>query len=190
MTERSKKGSLVTVANRRRQSGAVLFVGLVLLLILTLLGLSSSNVSILQERMAGNLAQSNEAFQIAESALRDIESSVYNGICLGGGSGGLGTIPQWASLGVNLNDCTLTGSGLAANAASWSSPPNTPQPGGNGWARFFIVQLPAQPNCHAAGSDTFDSGQIIDQSYLVAASGRARSGTSEAIVESIITCVQ
>ena len=34
--------------------GAALFVGLMLLLILTLLGLSASNVSIMQERMASN----------------------------------------------------------------------------------------------------------------------------------------
>lgn len=59
-----------------RQRGIALFVGLILLLILTLVALSSSNVSIMQERMASNVIEYNLAFQRAEEALRDAELRV------------------------------------------------------------------------------------------------------------------
>jgi type IV pilus assembly protein PilX len=61
-----------------KQKGAVLIVSLVLLLIMTLLGLSSMNNTILEERMAGNLRNSNLAFQSAESALRAAEDVIFS----------------------------------------------------------------------------------------------------------------
>lgn len=53
-----------------KQQGAVLIVGLVMLLLLTVIGLSSIRGSELQERMAGNMRDHNQAFQAAEAALR------------------------------------------------------------------------------------------------------------------------
>jgi Tfp pilus assembly protein PilX len=57
-------------AGSRRQQGAVLVVGLVILLVVTTLGISGQQSTVLQERMAGNLRQNNIAFQAAESALQ------------------------------------------------------------------------------------------------------------------------
>lgn len=57
----------------QRQTGAALVVGLVLLLIMTVLGVSSIRTATLQERMAGNLRDNNLAFQAAEAALREGE---------------------------------------------------------------------------------------------------------------------
>ena len=62
--------------NRRaHQSGAVLIVGLILLLLLTLIGVTSSQVTSLEEKMAGNNRNINIAFQAAESALRAGEAA-------------------------------------------------------------------------------------------------------------------
>jgi type IV pilus assembly protein PilX len=52
---------------------------LVILLILTILGLSSVQTTSLQERMSRNASDSNLAFQAAESALRDGEDMVGTG---------------------------------------------------------------------------------------------------------------
>jgi type IV pilus assembly protein PilX len=60
---------------RRRQDGAVLVVGLIILVILTLLGVQAMRSNVLQERMAGNMRERNLAFQAAESALRLGEAS-------------------------------------------------------------------------------------------------------------------
>jgi len=59
--------------NIQRQRGAVLIVGLVMLLLLTMIGLASIRGSDLQERMAGNMRDRNLAFQSAEAALREGE---------------------------------------------------------------------------------------------------------------------
>jgi type IV pilus assembly protein PilX len=56
-----------------RQRGTALVVGLLLLLVLTVLGMSASNTSVMQERMAGAMRDRDMAFQAAESALRDAE---------------------------------------------------------------------------------------------------------------------
>lgn len=56
-----------------RQRGAVLIFCLVFLLVLTLMGVSSMESAILEERMAGNMQDHNAAFQAAESALTEAE---------------------------------------------------------------------------------------------------------------------
>lgn len=59
-----------------KQQGSVLMISMVILLILTLLGLSGMNATILQERMASNVQEKNTAFQAAEAGLRDGEDYV------------------------------------------------------------------------------------------------------------------
>lgn len=65
-------------ANRAagKQSGAVLFVGLIFLVMLTMLGVTALQVGTVEERMAGNSRDRNLAFQAAESALRDAERDI------------------------------------------------------------------------------------------------------------------
>ena len=62
--------------NKAHQTGAVLMISLVILLILTLLGVSGMNTTVLQERMAGNVQEMNTAFQAAEAGLRDGELDI------------------------------------------------------------------------------------------------------------------
>lgn len=57
-----------------RQHGTVLVVSLIMLLLLTMLGLSSMRGTTLEERMAGNMRDQNLAFQAAEAALREGEA--------------------------------------------------------------------------------------------------------------------
>lgn len=53
-----------------KQNGAVLIFCLVFLTILTLMGVSGMESTILEERMSGNMQDHNTAFQAAESALK------------------------------------------------------------------------------------------------------------------------
>ncbi len=61
--------SLPACAVHGRQRGAVLIVSLVLLVILTLLGVSMMNTTKLEERMASNTQEASQAFQGAETGL-------------------------------------------------------------------------------------------------------------------------
>jgi len=57
-----------------RQRGATLLTSLLLLLVLTVLGLTAMQMSRMEERMAGNTRDSTAAFEGAESALRNGEA--------------------------------------------------------------------------------------------------------------------
>lgn len=65
-------------SSAKTQQGAVLIFGLILLLALTLIGISSMQGSVFNEKMAGNSRDRNFAFQAAESALRDGELWLTN----------------------------------------------------------------------------------------------------------------
>ncbi|MFT7413974.1 MAG: type IV pilus assembly protein PilX [Methylophagaceae bacterium] len=56
-----------------KQSGVVLVISLIMLLLLTMIGITGMQVTGLEEKMAGNMKNSNTAFQAAETALRDRE---------------------------------------------------------------------------------------------------------------------
>ncbi len=61
-----------------RQRGAALIVSLLILIVLTLIGVSAMSTSSLEEKMASNSRDLNLAFQAAESALKDAERFIDN----------------------------------------------------------------------------------------------------------------
>ncbi len=58
------------------QRGAVLFIALIMLVVLSLIGIASMQVTTLQERMAGNYYTLGRAFENAEWAVRDTERNI------------------------------------------------------------------------------------------------------------------
>jgi type IV pilus assembly protein PilX len=74
-----------------RQQGAALITSLVILLILTVLGVSAMSTSSLEEYMAGNLRDKVVSFQAAETGLRDAERTIT----------GFGAPPPPTSTGAN-----------------------------------------------------------------------------------------
>jgi type IV pilus assembly protein PilX len=73
----------------RRQSGAVLIVAMILLVVLTLLGVTAMNTTSLEEKMASNTQEQVHAFQAAETGISQAfsDNAAYNiaGTCGGGG---------------------------------------------------------------------------------------------------------
>ena len=67
------------VASLNRQTGVVLVVSMVMLLLLTLIGLTGAQVTSLEEKMAGNARDQNLAFQAAESTLLVAERFALGG---------------------------------------------------------------------------------------------------------------
>ena len=55
--------------NSNKQCGAVLIVSLLLLLVMTIIGITALNTTKLEQSMAGNFQTSTRAFQLAESAI-------------------------------------------------------------------------------------------------------------------------
>lgn len=64
----------------QHQQGAVLVVGLLILVMLTLIGVTAMSTGMMDERMAGNSRDLNLAFQAGEAALRDGELYIQGNI--------------------------------------------------------------------------------------------------------------
>lgn len=60
------------------EQGAILVVTLIMLVLLTIIGVTSMRSTVFEERMAGNLRDQQSAFQAAEAALRHAEELVSN----------------------------------------------------------------------------------------------------------------
>jgi len=63
---------------KTNEQGAVLIVALIMLLVLTIIGVAVMESSVIEEKMAGNFSDRNEAFQAAEFSLRNAENWLAN----------------------------------------------------------------------------------------------------------------
>lgn len=110
----SKFSAFHNVGSVQRQRGAVLFVALTFLILLTLLGLAASGNSVLQERMTGGVRNRQLAMMGSESAARGGEAMVWSAPANANLSAGgmafptcLGDLPQqpcvWDQVGVSTH---------------------------------------------------------------------------------------
>jgi type IV pilus assembly protein PilX len=127
----------------RQQDGAALLVCLIILVLVTLIGLTTMKSSVLQERMSGGNSDRTQAFEAAELMLRDAERHVQlnltsvsgfvlgcaNGLCLAPSNGSSAADQvDW--------DGPLVGSyGQGTGAAALSGLPRQPK---------YIIELLAE----------------------------------------------
>ena len=150
-----------------KQRGTALIVAMVMLLVLTLLGVTAIRNTTLQERMAGNLRDSNLAFQAAERALRDGEKFLRSPTLPPfTGANGLLVMHDQAGEGAFWSSYDWVGNGrAAAGVLEVASAP-----------LYVIEELPPVPV--AGGSERF--GPLPDIGfYRVTAQGVG--GTSDAV---------
>jgi len=179
----------------QRQSGFVLVVALVLLLVLTLLGLAAAQSTSLEERMARNARNHDMAFQAAEAGLNAAQSGILQGLwdnadyagnanglyllatCCGGGT--------WTSAWTtNSNDPWPTA--LPINTAvpglSIAGIPAAQQP------VYIIEQLPpvAAPGSNL-GQQQSGSGAPPVQPYRITVYATGGDQTTHVILQSVVT---
>ena len=63
-----------------KQSGSVLIISLILLVAMTLIGVTAMRTTVLEEKMAGNMRNKEVAFQAAEATLRAAERYIQNNV--------------------------------------------------------------------------------------------------------------
>lgn len=149
------------------QRGAALIVALIFLLVLTLLGVGAMRSTNLQERMAGNLRDSNLAFQAAESALRDGEQLLQQAtIPVFGGTGGL--LQRQDAAGEAAFWKTYDWAGNSRTAPAVAGVAAAPQ--------YVIEELPPVPQ--TGGSVRF--GALPEVSFY-RVTARAVGGTTDAV---------
>lgn len=101
--------------SRTRQRGVALFISLVLLLVLTIIGVSAVQTTALETRMARNDHDLLLAFQAAESALRDgenfIEGVLTTAVFTPAGNDGLWARPEFGDTDRWLDGAIWSGNG-------------------------------------------------------------------------------
>ncbi|MES1191010.1 MAG: PilX N-terminal domain-containing pilus assembly protein [Steroidobacter sp.] len=155
-------------SNRHFQSGAALIVSLIFLLIMTILALSMSQTTTLEERMAGNARDANLAFQGAESGLKSAVTYM-NGISDAG--------PTVVSNSVDLtnqDDSWWTANGFEYGSSSQELTALNSDP-------HYVVKPYA---LNVADSPMRDGGSITTYYQMVGRS-RGNSTESEAVVAEI-----
>lgn len=149
------------------QRGSALIVAMVMLLVLTLLGVTAVRNTTLQERMAGNLRDSNLAFQAAERALREGEKFLRSPTLPPfTGANGLLTMQDEAGEGAFWSAYDWVGNGRTANGVLEVA--RAPL--------YVIEELPPVPV--AGGSERF--GPLPDIGFY-RVTAQAVGGSAEAV---------
>lgn len=85
----------ISFHSKKRETGAVLVVSLLILLVMTIIGVTSMQTASLEEKMAGNLRDNDLAFQAAEAALRGGEEWIETIVTVGNFNGSNGLYGQY-----------------------------------------------------------------------------------------------
>jgi type IV pilus assembly protein PilX len=189
------------IRTARRQQGSILLVSLIILLVLTILGVTTLSSVAMEERMAGNLRDGDLAFQAAEAALRVGENwlapqTVEPALCTTIGNAcstvwGEGVLPDLSyqdSAWWNLNgrDYTnndgggtfLTGGDTADNGPHANNSYVTAAP-------QFIIQLQKfVRDSNVVGHSNKTEGDIF---YLITAHGFGGSEDAESLLQTSYT---
>ena len=160
--------------SHKKQTGAVLFVSLIMLLIMTLLGISGMQTTILEEKMAGNFKDRNMSLQAGESALREAEEYLRATTVLPSFTGGtLGHYQPTAAGAARWDDSVTNWSDTANDVVAYTgtltdiaTPP-----------AYIIEELPPVPE--SGGS--LEAGVAVEARYYRITT-RAVGGTDTAVV--------
>ena len=172
---RNKTGNFST-ARRQRQGGAVLLFSLIILLILTVLGVTAMQTTGMQERMAGGLRDQHLSLQAAEAALRDGERFVDENVTFFYEADyfyRLGQEEDW-----DINDLASVNTRPYGGTANF----------GDDLAEapvFFIQEMdPTVVTTGGAPRDTREPSEL-DGAYRIIARSTGATGNSETIIESL-----
>ncbi len=160
-----------------RQGGVVLAVALIMLVIITLLGVSAMQVTSLEERMAGNARDRNLAFQAGEAALRDGERLLQQLVLPGfDGSNGLypaptpGDPPVWLKNNGDLQDAAFWDANGRAYGGTVSGVAAQPS--------YIIEEIARYP----AVGESIEAGLPVPDLAYYRVTARAFGGTNTAVV--------
>jgi len=162
-----------------RQSGAVLIVALVLLLVLTILGVAGMQNTTMEERMAGNYRDRFGAFQAAEAALRVGEESIDDfdifSVIEFGTTPGTYALDSYTA-GIDPFDADNYQKSLDSDGFNLAEVSSSPM--------YFLEQLPKVPLPQSSLVLGFQSKPEDVQYYRVTARGTGVSDRTEVVLQS------
>jgi type IV pilus assembly protein PilX len=169
---------LFNIATIQEQQGAVLVISLVILLILTLIGITSLRSTTLEQRIAGNIRDISIALQSSESGLRDAEMFLESLTS----TSAFGSTPGLYQLGnapSPLDAATWTGTASIQGTVLNTSLPITLD------APRYFIEL--RSSVSAGGSINITSYGAAEESsvslFRIVSQGRGPSGVSKVLLE-------
>ena len=156
-----------------RQDGMVLITGLIFMVVLTLIVVSSMRTTLLEERMAGNARDTGLAFQAAEAALRAGEE-ILNGASL----------QQFASTNSAYLDVDTRMDAYWHDTHDWSADAEAVTgtiTGVSAAPRFVIEELRPIP---AAGNESETFKPLLDSIFKVTARGVGGNPSTVVVLQS------
>jgi type IV pilus assembly protein PilX len=171
----------------QQQRGVVLMVGMIILLVMTLIGLSAARSTLLEERMSGSTADNNVAFQAAEAALRTGELSLQ-----------VPVLPEFNNTGGRYKALEYTnpdqaprwqqwigaseGSNWNSNAIAYAGMSSAPAPLDQASARYYLEEFPL---VYGPGESLAADAPVDELGfYRITARGVGISGITSVIVQS------
>jgi len=154
-------------ASFKRQSGVVLPVSMIMLLLLTLISITASHVTGLEEKMAGNSRDSNLAFQAAEAALRGGETFLKQANLPAFTATGANGLYNEAGAPPQQNDDWSSFNTITYSEASLGHTDSAP---------LYVIQ-----ELSSIGSGSLDAGNYYENE-LYRITARGVGGTSAAVV--------
>jgi Tfp pilus assembly protein PilX len=169
------------IGNASRQNGIVLFVVMILLLILSLLGVTAARMQTVQERMARNDDNRQLGAQTAEAALRGAETGLLTGIYINFAGNANGLYAPLLSNGSPVTTMDWSTALPYAGPALDKVPPASQAP------KFVIENLPSV----AVAGDDISVTSLNPSSppvtvYRVTAQGVGADGTSTTTLQTIV----
>jgi len=158
-----------------RQRGAVLFVALVFLLLLTLLGVTASSTSILQERMTGGMRNAHLAGIGTESGLRGGEVDLWAAAARSNTASGGIAMPPCAGTGVQPCRYMRT-NGIADMRVQKFRTSTAWLDTGTDGAKAYSQDLSAQGGDYASGNLASQPRYIIEDLGLDTGGGNGNMG--------------
>lgn len=149
-----------------QQRGMALLVSLIMLLLLTMIGISSMQNATMQEKMSGSVMNRNQSFQIAEASLRVGENLVS------ATSYALAKCASVATCAPPSDSNTILAAGAGANGISWTAAASG----------FYAIQNIGSNGAPVNMPSGCSSSSAIT---LYRITGVALVGNSRSIVESI-----
>jgi type IV pilus assembly protein PilX len=165
-----------------KQRGVVMFVALILLLILSLLGVTAARMQTVEERMARNDHNRQIGQQSAEAALRAGESGIFTGIY-----SAFGTAPGLYTPDFSVGSpITTMDWSNAANYTPYAGPPLANLPPTVPAPKIVIeVMPPAALAGTNIGAQSLTSSTLV-QVYRVTVQGVGADNTTTTTLQSIV----
>jgi type IV pilus assembly protein PilX len=171
------------VGQLSKQSGVVMFVALILLLILSLLGVTAARMQTVEERMARNDNNRQFAAQAAEAGLRAAEAGILNGTINNFIAGTGGLYSPDLTLGSPLTGMDWT---VAANTLPYPGPALTNLPAPSQTPKIVIEELNAVAGAGQNIAVVGLNGPPPVTVFRVTAQGVGADATSTTMLQTIV----